>query len=411
MTFTALHRLLGLTPGPITDEMIDAAVTAGITETADLDWKSELPPIKALSQSDFPKDIAAMANNGGGIIVYGIDEDEKAATGRRNVDLTEQHERALRSAAVTAISPPVFGLGIHQIGTSGNQVVAIVVGASVDGPHLIYKNDYFGAPIRNDADTVWMKERHIELMYRARFDERRNSTEALDTLYTEQTAGRDTAKRAWLIAVAHPRLPASTMTRPTREQATSMFTVADAHTYTARGHSPLGAVRRHDPRPGLRRWIAPNIRDPDSTRWSEAWASIHHNGAVTIAASVGGQIGYPHDLAGDHIDSATVEYSVADFMSLIRVAGEHFGTNEYEAQVGIEWTGGSPLIIQTVDQMGRPFLDNSLAIARYSPITTTVRSGADDADYLQQIRTLAEDCINQGGITGLRAIRANEPNL
>lgn len=146
-----------------------------------------------------------MANTGGGIIVYGITETQKAATGRRDVgELTEQIERALRSAAVTAITPPIFGLRIHHIGTTGNQVVAIIVDASVDGPHLIYRGEYFGAPIRNDADTVWMKERHIELMYRARFDERRNSAEALDTLYAEQVAGKDTDKRAWLIAVAHP---------------------------------------------------------------------------------------------------------------------------------------------------------------------------------------------------------------
>ncbi|MER8225887.1 hypothetical protein ABTZ58_36190 [Streptomyces sp. NPDC094143] len=52
----------------MTDELLDAAVEAGVTEADDLDWKSELPPAKGLSQTDFPKDIAAMANSGGGII-------------------------------------------------------------------------------------------------------------------------------------------------------------------------------------------------------------------------------------------------------------------------------------------------------------------------------------------------------
>lgn len=33
--------------------------------------------------------------------------------------------------------------------------------------HLIFRNDYFAAPVRNDADTVWMKERQIETMYRS----------------------------------------------------------------------------------------------------------------------------------------------------------------------------------------------------------------------------------------------------
>ena len=116
------------------------------------------------------------------------------------------HERAYRSVAVTAISPPVFGLEVHRLGTEC-RAVAVVIPASVDGPHLIYKNDFFGAPIRNDADTAWMKERQIEAMYRARFNERRRATEAVDSLFAEAAEGRDTAERAWLIAVAHPRVP------------------------------------------------------------------------------------------------------------------------------------------------------------------------------------------------------------
>ena len=97
-------------------------------------------------------------------------------------------------------------------------------------------------------------------------------------------------------------------------------------------------------------------------------------------------------------------------MALIRVGEETFGLREYEAQVGIEWHGGTPLIIQTIDQMGFPFLDNSLSLPQYSPVTTTIRGGADDSDYLEQVRVLAEDCINQGGLTMLHAIRATQPN-
>ena len=184
MNFTALHRALGLAPGPLTDELLDAAVSGGVAETNDLDWKSELPPAKGLPQTDFPKDIAAMANSGGGVIVYGVRESQKAATERVDVgELDEAYERSLRSAAITAISPPVFGLNVHRLGTEGNRAVVVEVPASLDGPHLIYKNDYFAAPVRNDSDTVWMKERQIEAMYRARFEERRHATEALDVLY------------------------------------------------------------------------------------------------------------------------------------------------------------------------------------------------------------------------------------
>ena len=69
MDFAALRRLLGMPPGPLTDEMVDAAVESQLAETDDLDWKGEVPPAKNLGQTDFPKDVAAMANRGGGILV------------------------------------------------------------------------------------------------------------------------------------------------------------------------------------------------------------------------------------------------------------------------------------------------------------------------------------------------------
>ncbi|CCQ18072.1 putative transcriptional regulator [Rhodococcus sp. AW25M09] len=47
----------------MTDNMLDEAVIAGVSETDDLDWKSELPPMKGLPQTDFPKDVAAIANS------------------------------------------------------------------------------------------------------------------------------------------------------------------------------------------------------------------------------------------------------------------------------------------------------------------------------------------------------------
>jgi predicted HTH transcriptional regulator len=205
MNFTALHRLLGRDPGPLTDEMIKEAVAQGIAET------------------DYPKDIAAMANSGGGMIVYGVTEKDKKATGREAVDeLTERFAQALRSAAVTAISPPVFGLDIGQLGDASNRCIAVIVPASVDGPHLIFRGEHFGAPIRNDADTVWMKERQIEAAYRQRFEERRNSTEAIDRLYDELTAIAQVEARAWLIAVARPRV-IPTMKRIEKDEARTLF--------------------------------------------------------------------------------------------------------------------------------------------------------------------------------------------
>ncbi|WP_234783278.1 helix-turn-helix domain-containing protein [Mycolicibacter heraklionensis] len=408
VTFTPLHRSLGLPPSALTDDILNQAIAAGVAETDDLDWKSELPAAKGLPLSDFPKDIAAMANSGGGMIVYGVEENQKAAAGRKDVvDLSQEHERTLRSVAITAITPPVFGLEIHRLGTSPC-AVAVVVPASVDGPHLIYRNDYFGAPIRNDADTAWMKEPQIEAMYRARFDERRRSTEAVDSLYAEAATGRDTASRAWLVAVAHPRIPGS-LVRPTCEEAQQIFKQAERITlsYSTRDGSvrPLENIDRLNPRPGLRRWLAPNNVSGGSALWRETWAAVHHDGSVTLATVVGGhRKGPDENHSGGEVDARSVERAVADFTALIRAAAAALHHGEYEVRVGIEWAGDEPLTILTIDGHGFTFGGNSTPLPAYSPVRLTLNAAATDGEFHRQVHQLAQDCVNQGGITYLHAI-------
>lgn len=380
----------------------------GVTESSDLDWKSELPPAKGMAQTDFPKDVAAMANSGGGVIVFGVRESQKAAVSRVGVgNFDETYERSLRSVAITAISPPVFGLNVHRLGADGERAVIVEVPASVDGPHLIYKNEYFGAPIRNDSDTVWMKERQIEAMYRARFDERRHATEALDALFTDAATGRDSETRAWLIAVAHPRVP-TLRTRITRDDARQVLSKTEglALVYAARsGIHPLESVDRLNPRPGLRRWVAVNTATEDRSAWKESWISIHHDGSVTLAAAVGGHRTRSDErLEGRQIRSAAIECAIADLMALIRTTAEATSNDEYDIRVGIEWRGGTPLTILTADNLGYDYDGVSIPLHRYTPVETTVNALEAAVDFYWHVHDLAEDCLNQGGVSNVQMI-------
>lgn len=407
MSFTALHRTTGAAPGPITDELLNDAVAAGVREARDLDWKSELPPRKNITQTDFPKDVAAMANSGGGVIVYGVREAQKAATERVHiVEFDEGYERALRSAAVTAISPPVFALGVHVLGGDGALAVVVEVPASIDGPHLIYRNDYFGAPVRNDADTVWMKEREVANAYRARFDEQRHAREALTNLYAQVSAGRATVPHAWLYGVASPRVPNLT-SGSDRDDARDVFELAFT---LARGWTngigvrPLTAVERYNPRPGLRSWVAPN-RSQGAQAWNEAWASVFRSGAAGLACAVGGHRksvdGY---FEPTQVESTAIENAVADLLALVRVLAQRGSGAEYDVMVGIEWAGTGPLEILTRDSFGQTYDGVSTPIHRYLPVEVTIDAGTDEDAFRGQVRELALDCINQGGVSHLHAI-------
>jgi hypothetical protein len=410
MGFTALHRALGAEPGPLTNDLLNAAVTAGTSETSDLDWKSELPPLKGLPQTDFPKDVAAMANSGGGVIVYGVREAQKKATGRVDVGtFDEVHERALRSAAITAITPPVFGLNMYRLGTEGCQAVVLEIPSSTDGPHLIYKNDYFGAPVRNDSDTVWMKERQIEVMYRARFDERRHAAEALDALFNEASAGRDTDKRAWLIAVAHPRVPRF-QHRLTEAEVRAVLSRTEGLglTYAGRGGiHPQESVDRFHPRPGLRRWVAVNTATSGHSAWKESWISVHHDGSVTLVSAVGGHRTGNSDeyLEGWQVASSAIECAIADLMALVRATAEATNDDEYDLRVGINWTGKQPLIILTMNNLGFTYDGASTPLHSFSPVETTVNATEPDLDYYWHVHDLAQDCVNQGGISNVLMIQ------
>ncbi len=409
MTFTALHRALGLPPAPLTDELLDAAVSQGVEETDDLDWKSELPPAKGLPQTDFPKDVAAMANSGGGVIVFGVREFQKAATGRVDVgELDEAYERTLRSAAITAITPPVFGLNVYRLGHDGNRAVIVEVPASVDGPHLIYKNDYFAAPLRNDSDTVWMKERQIEAMYRARFDERRHATEALDALCDEAAAGRDVDERAWLVAVAHPRVPrvGDRLTQDDIRDAlakTVSLCLAFAGT---EGVHPLENVDRANPRPGLRRWVAANTATGERSVWKEAWVSVHHDGSVTVACAVGGhRMSHDGYFEGGQVQSSAIECAVADLMAIVRTTAHLTGNTEYDLRLTINWSGPQPLTILTTDSQGHTYGGVSTPLHRFTSVETTIVATAPYLEYFGHVHDFAQDCVNQGGVTHVRLIR------
>lgn len=408
MAFTALHRAVGADPGPLTDELLDAAVAANATETDDLDWKSELPPAKGLSQTDFPKDVAAMANSGGGLIVYGVRETGKAATERTDVgEISETFERSLHSAAITAISPPLFGLHVHRLASGGNRAVVVEVPSSLDGPHLIYRNDYFGAPLRIDADTVWMKERQIEAMYRARFDERRRAADTLDTLYREASAGRDIASRAWLIAVAHPRIPRFSE-RMTRDEARDVLSKTATLALTYAGHGgihPLASVDRKNPRPGLRRWVAVNTAETETSGWKESWISIHFDGSVTVATAVGGHHTSQGYLEGRQIQSSAIECAIADLMALIRATGDATNNDEYDVRVGIDWNAAEPLAILTTNNLGRIYDAVSTPLHNYTHIEASVNAQEPDLDFHWHVHDLARDCVNQGGISNVLQIQ------
>jgi hypothetical protein len=252
-----------------------------------------------------------------------------------------------------------------------------------------------------------MGERQLEAAYRARFEAQRSAARALLDLYDEISAGRAVG-RAWMFGVARPRVPRPVRNRMTRDDAREVFRkasrlaplFADTH-----GMHPIQSVDVDNPRAGLRRWVAPDTEIGTSNAWRSAWATVHDDGSVTLASAVGGAPNRQGHAPAGVVGSDRAERVVANLMALLRAAGAHHGVPELDVRIGMECPGDAPLILQRVDTSGYPLPEWSIPLARYTPVTASIRADADDEAFMAQVCDVAEDVVNQGGIQNLRTMQ------
>jgi hypothetical protein len=262
VTFTAIHRALGLQPQPLTWDMIAAAVDHGVTEQPDLHWKAA--GYGALNTWDeLAKDVAAMANSGGGLIVVGVRDDHQTSAALRletPVTLTDPEENGHRREIFSRTHPPVQGVSFQRIrgASEDEQAFAIHVPASLDAPHLIYEDwqrMLFACPFRDGTGTNWMAERQLEAAYRQRFAVRADQQHDLEALYDHAAATFDPAQRATIVAAARPEQPRpAVLGRLDREQVRTVLGSGprDVDLVHHRGRDGFGLHRRRFAQPSPR---------------------------------------------------------------------------------------------------------------------------------------------------------------
>lgn len=405
MIFSALHRELGQRSGPFTIDMINQAIEEGVEERDDLDWKQELTEQKKLKGEEFVKDVAAMANNGGGLIIYGVDEREKVAIARHDAPgFGEGYERSLIAATIHHIHPPVFGVEPFPLQDEQGQALVVSVPDSADRPHLVYRGEMFGVPLRVGADTTWLGEREISRMYRERFNEQRFADEALQSLYDQADLHRDD-ERTWFIGVARPRTP---VLGNKMHEIDIRKMLQKAYTESRRVkrddfYGPIRNVRYANPRPGLRSWVLMSSGAADDP--FTAQVALHHDGSVSIAMALGGIHALENHAGPTAVSSIFLESYLTDLVVLARVVGEETGTGEYEVRVGLESRDPSPIRMWTPGAPGHFPEEPRVPLRKFLPVTTSIGLRDPLDSVLDALRNIALDCINQGGLSYLRGIR------
>lgn len=417
--FTPIHRALVLEPGDISINLFKQAIEHSVEETSDLDWKRvAYDSRKPRWDEEAAKDIAAMANSGGGWIVFGIEEDgdKNAASKIVPISWSATDQQRILRAAYAKIGPPVVGLEFYQIecgDEDSGSIVMMRVPDSADAPHFAKKgDDAFVAPRRNGPHTVYMSDREIERGFRERFQHADDQERLLQDRYERACEGLRPEDGVFLAVAAIPYEPVSAQEPSSKQRVLEyvsnsrmpeLYRHANAHSWWN-----IGEIKK-----GLRQWVLRNNR----SSWGKCRHCLYDDATVLASYRVTLQGGLysatrdPDEDLRNHCLSDDIETAVIDFLTLLRShAQERKAYGGFRIRAGLVGDSESPIFIRATENWGnRPLnVEYSEPISRFQSITMEFDPLADTDELLPIINDLALDLINQGGVQYLQVMA--EPN-
>ncbi|MFJ2651582.1 helix-turn-helix domain-containing protein [Streptomyces sp. NPDC087420] len=417
-SWTRLHEHLGHRPGPLTYDMVAAAVAEKLPESDDLDWKGELPTFlrKPGLWNEFAKDVAAMANTRGGLLIYGV-SDEIELVG---IDLSEVDEKQMRQALRNAIQPYVPGVDLVPLPApdGGLDVLVVDVPPSESAPHFQYGWEQkdkdratFNAPYRVKDDTFYLAEHQVARAYQDRFA-RQDAAGALLNAHlahaTDTVLHQPGQRCAWLVVAASPARPVPRMV-PAPTQTEAQDTLVRAQATANRLHdefspsSVMSRVLNSGMHVGLRRWVASNFLVPDQrTSARRVMAELHHDGSVVLCVALGENTPQLGDLVP--VDTwllnavITDAVAVCDAFRLSRTPDTSFDITATLATTAPD--SEQPALAPIGYRYGRSsVVEDSRHPVRLLPASTELTPVADDETLKACVAELRNGLLNQFGLT------------
>ena len=152
-----------------TKEDLERLVQDKAEETLQLEFKgAQALVITEGNKKEISKDVSAMANSAGGVIIYGILEQEHYAGSISPVKRKDCSKERLDQIISSNIQPRIEGLAIHPIALDGNDDVAYVVEIPKSSTaHMAKDNRYYK---RSNFEAVAMADYEVrDVMNRIKY--------------------------------------------------------------------------------------------------------------------------------------------------------------------------------------------------------------------------------------------------
>ena len=122
----------------ITPDDIDYLVAEGVEESQDLEFKSQNYGNSDSERRERLRDVASVANGGGGYLILGVDESENRACQISGLQDAVAAGDSLRSACLSGIEPRLNGLDCRSIQAGkGQTILAVFVPPCGDKVHAV----------------------------------------------------------------------------------------------------------------------------------------------------------------------------------------------------------------------------------------------------------------------------------
>lgn len=271
-----IRRVLGVPAEAVAIDTLEGLVDSNRVEDQALELKRELPGNSDSDKTSFRTDVAAVANGGGGVVIYGVDEGpDGTATAIVPFQLAGQAER-LQQLINTRIEPhlPVQIVEVPEEGADGEGCLVLDV-PGLSRPYAVRVNNRWAYPRRTGRTIDHMSESQIAQMYRARLRRQNDVRERLEELHTLCLRSEVSPLLPQLSVLGTPSEPAARLFRPDGATKHRIRSIPTTNVFTP---SEMGAPIFSQSRSGFRRIdLAPDFQTTVRDRYG--WAGFHDDGS------------------------------------------------------------------------------------------------------------------------------------